>query len=213
MFTGLIETLCTVKSIRPSAGGLALTIDLATLAKQCEIGDSIAVNGACLTVAGLSGKLATFELSGETLRKSALGRLRPASRVNIERAMKATDRFGGHIVQGHIDGTATIGTIKRLGRFADIKFMTGARLLGQMIIKGCVAVDGISLTVAEMDESSFSAAVVPQTLQNTTLGTARVGDVVNIETDIIVKAVKKELKRILPQEPALTAEKLQELGF
>jgi riboflavin synthase len=213
MFTGLIEAICTVRSVRPSAGGLALIIDLGTLAEQCKIGDSIAVNGVCLTVAGLQGNLATFELSGETLRKSALDRLKPASRANIERALMANGRFGGHIVQGHVDGTATIRAVKERGRFTDIGFAADPELLSQMVVKGSVAVDGISLTITEINESGFSTAIVPQTLQNTTLGTARIGDAVNIETDIIVKAVKKELQRILPEREALTAERLRDLGF
>lgn len=213
MFTGLIEAICTVKSVSRSAGGVLLTIDLGKLADETKIGDSIAINGVCLTVAGLAANLATFDVSAETLSKSTLGGLRPSSQVNAERAMKATDRFGGHFVVGHIDGTATIKAIDKHGQFADIRFSAEPELLGQMVVKGSVAVDGISLTIANMDENSFSVALIPETLKKTTLGKAKIGDMVNIETDIIVKTVTKQLEKILPQKQKLTVEKLKQLGF
>ena len=213
MFTGLIEAICVVKSARPNAGGVSLTVDLGNLAEQCKIGDSIAINGACLTIAELTGSLATFELSTETLARSTLGKLKPSSKVNVERAMKPTDRFGGHFVQGHVDGTATIKAIKRQGQFADIEFAAEPELLRQMVVKGSVAVDGISLTIAGLNRSSFSVTLIPQTLKRTTVGTAKAGDAVNIETDIIVKTIKSYLDKILPQKQTLTVEKLRELGF
>jgi len=213
MFTGLIEAICTAKSVRRTAGGLLLTIDLGKLADETKISDSIAINGVCLTVTKLTAHLVSFDLSGETLEKSTLGTLKPASTVNAERAIKATDRFGGHFVQGHIDGTATIKQIDRRGDFADIRFSAEPELLDQMIVKGSVAVDGISLTIANMNENSFSIAIIPETMEKTTLGTAKIGDHVNIETDIIVKTIKKQLEKILPQEQKLTVERLKELGF
>ncbi|MHC4488341.1 MAG: riboflavin synthase [Planctomycetota bacterium] len=215
MFTGLIETICTVKSVSQRAGGdgLSLTIDLGKLASDSKIGDSIAINGACLTLARLEGNLAAFDLSTETLTKSNLDKLRSSSQVNVERSIKADDRLGGHIVQGHIDGIATIKAIKKEGQFADINFTADAELLDRMVVKGSVAVDGISLTIASMDETSFSVAIIPETLKKTTLGKAKTGDCVNIETDIIVKTIKKQLEKILPQKQPLTAEKLKELGF
>jgi len=213
MFTGLIEAVCTVKSVRRSENTMLLSIDLGGLAEDSKIGDSIAINGGCLTIAKLEGDVATFDLSGETLAKSTLGKLKPSSQVNVERAMKATDRFGGHIVQGHIDGTATIKAIDKHGQFADMKFAIPAELLDQMVVKGSVAVDGISLTIASMDRNSFSVSIIPETLKKTTLSGAKIGDEVNIETDIIVKTIKKQLEKILPQKQPLTAEKLKELGF
>jgi len=190
-----------------------MTIDLDKLVQDSKIGDSIAINGVCLTIAELSGNLATFELSTETLTKSTLGGLKSSSPVNVERAMKATDRFGGHFVLGHIDSTATIRAIIRSGEFADVEFAASPELLSQMVVKGSVAVDGISLTIAGMDERSFSVALIPETLKKTTLGTAKVGDTVNIETDIIVKTIQKQLTNIVPQEQTLTVERLKELGF
>ena len=213
MFTGLIKAICTVKSAYAAGGGMRLAIDLGKLAEESKIGDSIAINGVCLTIAQLRGSLADFDVSGETLTKSTLGKLKPSSAVNAELAMKATDRFGGHFVLGHIDGVATIKAISRQGQFADIKFAANSNLLAQMVVKGSVAVDGISLTIANMDEDSFSASIIPETLKAPTLGAAKIGDTVNIETDIIIKTIKKQLEKILPQKQSLTTERLKELGF
>ncbi|MCH7555986.1 MAG: riboflavin synthase [Planctomycetes bacterium] len=213
MFTGLIEAVCTVKSVRQSENTMLLSIDLGELADDGRIGDSIAINGVCLTIAKLEGGIASFELSGETLAKSTLGKLKPSSQVNIERAIKASDRFGGHFVQGHIDGKAAIKAIDKRGQFADMKFAAQAELLDQMVVKGSVAVDGISLTIASMDQNSFNVALIPETLNKTTLSRVKIGDEVNIETDIIVKTIKTQLEKILPQKQPLTAEKLKELGF
>ncbi len=192
---------------------MLLTVDLGELAGDGRIGDSIAINGACLTIAKLEGGIATFELTAETLARSTLGKLKPSSQVNAERAIKAADRFGGHFVQGHIDGTATIKAIDKRGRFADMKFVAGAELLDAMVAKGSVAVDGISLTIAGIDRNSFTVALIPETLNKTTLSQAKIDDEVNIETDIIVKTIKTQLEKILPQTQSLTAEKLKELGF
>ena len=192
---------------------MLLSIDLGELADDGRIGDSIAINGVCLTIARLEGGLATFELSGETLAKSTLDKLKPSSQVNVERAIKAADRFGGHFVQGHIDGTATIKAIDKRGRFADMKFAAEPGLLNAMVVKGSVAVDGISLTIAGIDQNSFTVALIPETLNKTTLSKVKIGDEVNIETDIIVKTIKTQLEKILPQRQSLTAEKLKELGF
>jgi riboflavin synthase len=213
MFTGLIARVCTVKSAQTSAGAVKLSIDLGKLAEESKIGDSIAVSGVCLTVAGLGGNLARFDVSGETLAKSNLAKLTAGSKVNVELAMKIGDRFGGHIVQGHVDGVAKIKTVDNRGEFADIRFEAEGELLDQMVVKGSVAVDGISLTIASMEGSSFGVAVIPETLKKTTLGEAKTGDVVNIETDIITKTIKKQLEKILPQKQTLTEEKLKQLGF
>ena len=213
MFTGLVETICTVKSIRSSVNSTLLEVDLGEIAAENRIGDSIAVNGVCLTVTGIAGAIVSFDVSAETLAKSTLSKLRPASQVNIERAMRASDRFGGHFVQGHIDGTATIEAIDKHGEFADVSFAAGAELLNAMVVKGSVAVDGVSLTIANIDQNGFRIAIIPETLRRTTLGRARAGDCVNIETDIIVKTIKRQLENILPKTDPLTAERLKQLGF
>ena len=213
MFTGLIETICTVKSVRRSVESMVLTIDLGEMADGSKTGDSIAISGACLTIAKLQGNLASFDVSAETLAKSTLGKLKPSSEVNVERSLKASDRFGGHFVLGHVDGTATVDAIDKSGEFANIKFATKAELLDAIVVKGSVAVDGISLTIAAVDIKSFGVSVIPETLKRTTLGKAKIGDFVNIETDIIVKTIKRQLDEILPKKQGLTAEKLRQLGY
>jgi len=215
MFTGLIETICSVRSISRQAGmgGACLVIELGGIANECKPGDSIAINGACLTITRLEGSLASFDISSETLAKSTLGNLTSSSKVNIERAIKPTDRFGGHFVLGHVDGTATIKAIEKQSRFTNWTFAVGPELLDGMVMKGSVAVDGISLTIADLDSAGFSVAIIPETLKRTTLNKANIGDSVNIELDIIVKIVKKQLEEILPKKQSLTAERLRELGF
>jgi riboflavin synthase len=213
MFTGLIEAVCVVKSARRSGRTMLLTIDLGGLADDCKIGHSIAVNGVCLTITKLNGGIADFDVSAETIAKSTLEALKPSSEVNIERAIKASDRFGGHFVQGHIDGTAVVRAIDKQAQFAEIKFAAESELLDSMVVKGSIAVDGISLTIAAIDKDVFSVAVIPETLNKTTLKKVKIGDKVNIETDIIVKTIKRQLEKILPQTRPLTAEKLKGLGF
>jgi riboflavin synthase len=213
MFTGLIEKTCLVKAVRRSAESMLLTVDLGELAAKSKPGDSIDVSGACLTIAGLQGSLASFDVSAETLAKSTLGRLNSGSAVNIERPLKADERFGGHFVLGHVDGTATIEAIDKKGEFADIRFAAGSELLEAIVPKGSVAVDGISLTIAAVERNGFSISIIPETLKRTTLGGAKIGDIVNIETDIIVKTIKRQLDEILPKKQSLTAEKLRQLGY
>jgi riboflavin synthase len=213
MFTGLIEAVCRVTSARQGAGSMRLTVDLGALADGVTTGESIAVNGTCLTVTSIEGTRADFDVSGETLTISTLGRLTASAPVNIEKALRPTDRLGGHIVQGHVDGIATIKAINKAGQFAEFNFEAQSSLLDTMVPKGSVAVNGISLTIAKLDRDGFSVAVIPETLDRTTLGSARIGDKVNIETDIIAKMIKKQLDNILPQRQGLTIDKLQQLGF
>jgi riboflavin synthase len=172
-----------------------LAVDLGPLAQGTQAGDSISVNGVCLTVTRTAGGVAHFVVGPETLRKSTLGSLRPSSKVNIERALQVGDRFG------------------RQGEFLEITLSLDAELLEAVVVKGSVAVDGVSLTVASLDEAGFSVAIIPQTASATTLGMARAGDKVNIETDLIVKAVRRALEGILPQRTELTADRLRTLGF
>lgn len=215
MFTGLIESICEVKTVAPStgSGGGSVLIDLGALAAECRLGDSVAINGACLTVTRLDGAIATFGLSAETLANSTTGQLRSRAKVNVERAMRATDRFGGHIVQGHVDGVGSVRAIKHAGAFADLEFGVGRELLEQMVAKGSVAVDGVSLTIAGLGPDSFRVAAIPETLGRTTLGAARIGQQVNIEIDIIVKVVRRQLESLMPNGKGLTAERLRQIGF
>lgn len=215
MFTGLIESVCQVRLLsagRASEGG-SLAVDLGSLAEGCRSGDSLAISGVCLTVTRLEGSVATFALSPETLAKSTLATLKPSSKVNVERAMAATARFGGHIVQGHVDGTGTVRAVKKQGEFADIEFGAPAEVLEQMVPKGSVAIDGVSLTIAGLGDAGFRVAAIPETLGRTTLGSARIGDKVNIEVDILVKIVRRQLETLLPKDGPLTVERLRQMGY
>jgi len=213
MFTGLIQQVCTVKALSKSGGSAALTIDLGQLTNQAKTGDSIAINGSCLTVSKLAGASATFDVSGETLTKTTLGKLTPGTKVNIELALRADDRFGGHFVLGHVDGSATIKKIEKKADFATFTFTAPKDLLDQMVPKGSVAIDGISLTIAELNPDGFTVAVIPQTLKETTLGQAKINQKTNIEIDIITKTVRRYLEKNIPPKGNLTIEDLQQQGF
>ena len=213
MFTGIIEFVCTVKTVRPAKGGYMLELDLGPLAQDAKPGDSIAVNGACLTITKLSSQFASFDLSAETIEKSTLGSLRPGSKVNTERAMQANGRFDGHIVQGHIDTTAIIKSIEKQGDFYNLKFAAEPDVLDYIVPKSSIAIDGISLTVTEVARENFAVTVIPATWNKTVLHLAKVGDKANIETDIIAKMIKKQLEKVLHSKSPLTAEKLKQLGF
>ncbi len=213
MFTGIIEAVGTVKTVKNAHGGRIICVDLGALAQNTELGWSIAVSGVCLTVSRLSATIAEFDVSAETLAKSAMDTITTSAKVNLERAIGPQGRFGGHFVQGHVDGVAKIIAIEKKGDFAEIKLSAPPELLEEMVIKGSVAVDGVSLTVAAMDAKSFTVSLIPTTLKETTLGRAKIGDKANIETDIIIKTVIKQMQKMLPQNQPLTVDKLRELGF
>ena len=213
MFTGLIEGVCKIKNIQVGTDSAVIEVDLGGLVSDARIGDSIAVNGTCLTITRINGSIASFDVSSETIEKSNIATLSAGAEVNVERALKASDRLGGHFVQGHIDAAATLEQVSENNDFYELTFSAAQEVLSQMIKKGLVAINGISLTIANLDESSFSVAIIPQTWQNTNLKNLKSGDRVNIETDIITKTVIKQLDRILPQKTSLTIEKLREMGF
>jgi riboflavin synthase len=220
MFTGIIETVGKIASTSPKAGGMTLTVQLggicSTAAPGCgavKPGDSIAVNGVCLTAVELSGSSARFDVSAETLNRTTLKNGRAGQSVNLERAMSAAARFGGHVVQGHIDGVGKITAIRKQGDFAVFAIEPPAQLLDEIVVKGSVALDGISLTVASVVGKTFTVALIPETLSRTTWKQSRVGDAVNIETDVLLKAVRKQLEKIQPDKTNLTEEKLKEMGF
>jgi len=213
MFTGMIEAIGTVRRAMTAGGLMMLEVDLGPTATGHDApGDSIAVNGVCLTVRGLDGRCARFDVSSESLVKTTLKHLKPADKVNLERAMIAQGRFGGHIVQGHIDGVGAIAAIKKQGDFAVFRFSASPQLLGQMVLKGSVAVDGVSVTIATLDNTGFEAALIPTTLKQTIWHRSKVGDAVNIETDILVKAIRRHLEQMLGTG-GLTEAKLKQLGF
>lgn len=218
MFTGIIESIGVVRHIQPrGAEQKTLAIDMNDLADSVSLGDSVAVNGVCLTISRRDGRVALFDASRETLSRTTLNRLSAGSKVNLERAMAAQGRFGGHFVQGHIDGVGTIQQIRREGEFAVFRFAAPQDLLAQMVLKGSVAVDGISLTIAALDETGFEVALIPTTLQKTIWQYSRVGDAVNIEVDILVKIIRRQLQQLLSVDsrPAggITLQRLAELGF
>ena len=213
MFTGLIESVLTLRSITAAGLSRRLVVDLAVLAEDAKPGDSFALNGVCLTVTTLQGTVAGFDVSQETVSKSTLGSLKAQSPMNVERALRLGDRMGGHIVQGHVDGTARVASIKKQGEFLMLTFSVDRVLLNQMVEKGSVAVDGISLTIAQLQTDRFSVAVIPETVRNTTLKTIGVGDTVNIEIDVICKTVRRYLDTMLSESGTLTLDKLKQLGY
>lgn len=191
MFTGIIEEIGTVESLRNSPVSCKLHIGAYTVLEDTKIGDSIAVNGVCLTVTAMSDKGFTADVMPETLRRSSLGTLKAGSRVNLERAMAANGRFGGHIVAGHIDGTGKIKTHKSEGNAVIITISADKEILRYIIEKGSVAIDGISLTVTAVTESDFSVSLIPHTAKETTLLSKKAGDMVNLENDIVGKYVER----------------------
>jgi riboflavin synthase len=195
MFTGIIEGLAEVRSVARAKKGAdtVMRVKLGQrMAKGLKVGDSVCVNGACLTVTKLLKGEAQFEMVAETIRRTSLGEVRPGERVNIERSMKVGDRLEGHFVLGHVDGTATIIEKKEAPSETTMWFQLDDKGLASALVeKGSVAVDGISLTVVDVDDRKFSISLIPHTLEMTTLGLKKKGDKVNIETDVLSKYVAK----------------------
>lgn len=193
MFTGIIEDVGTVKGIQRGAKSVILTISSAKIVEGVRIGDSIAVNGICLTATTVSGDAFTADVMPETMKRTSLGELKPGSSVNLERAMPADGRFGGHIVSGHIDGTGVIKDITREDNAVWYTIGADSTILKYIVEKGSIAIDGISLTVAYVDDNVFKVSIIPHTLKETILGMKKIGDKVNLENDIIGKYVEKLL--------------------
>lgn len=215
MFTGIVEEMGQVEGIQRGKQSAVLTIRAKTVLEGTKIGDSIAVNGVCLTVTSLLSDRFSADVMHETLDRSALAGLRRGSVVNLERAMAADGRFGGHIVAGHIDGTGRITRIKRDDNAVWYTVQATPQLLRYIVEKGSIAVDGISLTVARVEETAFSISAIPHTVAQTALQNRREGDLVNLETDIIGKYVEKLLTPA-PETPAssgLTRDFLARHGF
>lgn len=194
MFTGLVEALGTVRDLRPDDAGRQLTVAVPEIAGQLHLGESVSINGACLTVVARDEESCRFQLSPETLARTNLGELRIGDRVNLERALRVGDRLGGHLVQGHIDGVGRIAKRKNDGEWVVMEFICPPELAAQMVSKGSVAVDGVSLTVVDVGADRFSVALIPHTLAQTTLGFKGPGAVVNLETDLLGKYVWKCLQ-------------------
>jgi riboflavin synthase len=193
MFTGLIADLGSVTAIAHEDAGALLAIRSA-LATELDDGASIAVNGVCLTATEVSAEGFRAQAMAETLRRSSLGELRPGSRVNLELALRAGDRLGGHVVQGHVDATGSVRTVREEGFARVLEIEIEPRLARYLVEKGSVAVDGVSLTVSALDDDGFSVSLIPETLTRTNLGDVREGAVVNIEVDILAKHVERLLE-------------------
>ena len=215
MFTGIVEEVGTVREIRKGQTSSFIEIQAKTVLSDVHIGDSIAVNGVCLTVTEFSTDSFRADVMNETLNRSSLGSLRSGSHVNLERAMSANGRFGGHIVSGHIDGAGVITDIRRDGISVWYTIGTTAAVMRYIVEKGSVAIDGISLTVAKVTDSSFSVSIIPHTAEQTVLSYKKTGDTVNLENDIIGKYVEKLMNpQNSPKEPnGITMEFLAKNGF
>jgi riboflavin synthase len=190
MFTGLVEALGEIQKVEPKGDGTDLVI-AAAMAKEVALGESVAINGVCLTVVESGTDSMRFQAGPETLKRTNLGALAVGDRVNLERSLRPSDRLGGHIVQGHVDGVGHIWDRQRQGEWETVWFSAPTELTRQMVSKGSIAVDGISLTIVDVRPDRFSVALIPHTLAVTTLGFKQVGAAVNLETDLIAKYVAK----------------------
>ena len=216
MFTGIVEELGTIRAIRRGASSAVLSIGAGTILDDLKVGDSVAVNGVCLTATQVDGGGFTADVMHETLDRSSLARLAPGDKVNLERAMAAGGRFGGHIVSGHIGATGTITDRRRDDNAVWYTVSAPAALLRYVVEKGSIAIDGISLTVAAVEADRFSVSVIPHTAAVTVLGGKRPGDPVNLEADLIGKYVEKLLRPAQAppaRRSALSLEFLAEHGF
>ena len=215
MFTGIVEEIGTVERVQHGQHSAVLTIRAEKVLEQTKIGDSIAVNGICLTVTQLLEGKFSADVMHETLNRSALAQLGHGSHVNLERAMAADGRFGGHIVAGHADGIGTVLGTKRDDTAVWYTIGAGPQILRYIVEKGSVTVDGISLTVASVSEKQFSISAIPHTVEQTVLKEKKAGDSVNLETDIIGKYVEKLMQPAVPdaQKSRITKEFLSRYGF
>lgn len=198
MFTGIVEELGTVAAVEDQGDAIRLGITAATVLEGTGLGDSIAVNGCCLTVTSIDGDTWTADVMQETLDKTSLHGVRPGDRVNLERAVTADKRLGGHIVQGHVDGVGEIVGRTPSEHWEVVEIAMPTELSRYLVDKGSVTVDGVSLTVVEAGDDRFTVSLIPETLARTTLGTRGAGDRVNLEVDVIAKYVE----RLLPFQPA-----------
>ena len=212
MFTGIIEELGTIRSAVETSGGSRVKIEATVTVAGTVDGDSIAVNGVCLTALEVAAGGFLADVSQETLDRTTLGRLAPGSRVNLERAVTPSTRFGGHIVQGHVDGRGRFISAERSGDFWTVKIGFPPELARYFVYKGSVSVEGISLTIAKLNDADFDIAVIPKTWELTNLSTLRPGDEVNLEADIIAKYVERIMSAGATGQP-VTIDMLREKGF
>ncbi len=216
MFTGLIEGTGRIARIVPQGPDASLVVSPPWPLSEAVLGESVAINGACLTVTGATGEGFSLDVSAETLSRTTLGRLRPGAVVNLERAMRLGERLGGHLVTGHVDCVGVMAKIERVGSSTRLTVSTPAEHLRLVVEKGSVALDGISLTVNAVGAGSFSLNIIPHTLEATALKLVKEGDSVNIETDLIGKYVARLLNRdedAAPAKGGLSRDDLVRMGF
>lgn len=213
MFTGIIEELGKIASLEKTGDGARLKIAARVVTTDSKEGDSIAVNGVCLTAIGITPVSFEADVSGETLRRSTLGNLSVGAAVNLERAVTPTTRLGGHIVQGHVDATGTFLRADKAGDYWTVRIGFPPGIARYLIYKGSIAVEGISLTIANLAENYFEIAVIPKTWELTNLPTLKPGDAVNLEADMIGKYVERILRSSQTQTKELTLEKLKDFGY
>ena len=193
MFTGLVEATGKITSLEPQGPGMRLVVDARELAEGVNIGDSIANNGCCLTVIEINNNCLTFEAGPETLAKTSLGTKQAGDAINLERSLQVGDRLGGHLVTGHVDGVGMLDERQDEQEWSTLWFKVPAQLTRQMAPKGSITVEGVSLTLVDVESDRFSVALIPHTLQATTLGTLQIGDSVNLETDLLAKYVEQQM--------------------
>lgn len=216
MFTGLIQKTGRFKGITQQNGGSCIRVECDAWANDpYQLGESIAVDGVCLTLVAHDATGFTVDVLKETLEVTTLAKLKAGASVNLERAMRADARFGGHIVQGHVDGTGAIASITPAGRDITIRIKASEQILSQIVYKGSIAINGISLTVAKIVSSTeFEVCIIPTTLKDTSLGEKRVGDKVNLETDVLARYATQQTSSSQAKcESKITAEFLQNAGF
>ncbi|OLO42659.1 riboflavin synthase [Alkalihalophilus pseudofirmus] len=216
MFTGIIEELGIIENIRQNNEAVVMTIGADQILKDVHLGDSIAVNGVCLTVTSFDNHKFTVDLMPETVRSSSLKTLQRGSKVNLERAMAANGRFGGHFVSGHVDGVGKIKKREAVDNAVYYQIEISPELRRYILFKGSVAIDGTSLTVFGVDETSFTVSIIPHTLSETVIGHKQPGDIVNIECDIVGKYIEQFITERMPQQGtknSLTESFLEEHGF
>jgi riboflavin synthase len=213
MFTGIIEEVGTIRESGARAGGHVLRIACSGVIEDLQAGSSISVNGACLTAARVSADGFNADLSPETASRSTLARLPVGAPVNLERSLRMSARLEGHLVTGHVDGVGTVRSIRELGDFVDIVYAGPAEILRYVAEKGSIAVDGISLTVADVTTDCFRVAVIPETVRRTNISRLSVGDPVNIECDLVAKYVERLVGKGALSSGGITLEQLREQGY
>ena len=215
MFTGIIEELGKISSLEKHAGGAKMEISAQIVTEDSNEGDSIAVNGVCLTATGITSKSFAADVSGETLNRSTLGDLKIGSKVNLERAVTPSTRLGGHLVQGHIDARGKFLQAIQTGGFWTVRISFPKEIAQYLVYKGSISVEGISLTIANLAEDYFEIAVIPKTWELTNLSALKNGDAVNLEADVIAKYVERIMLfgKGAEKSEAVTMEKLTKLGF